>query len=252
MTHRYLCGLAEPLRARRGRLPKSLASSPRRPARRSVSLRCMGRSERLATFVRPRSRLNVNVRRFQMVRHLLFGVPMALLCAGCLGDPLAERPGGVFAEHTSPNGVYRVTLSGRPQWVPGGMQGRGVHIIRAAATKHGAVLTPPREIHYADSMDDSFNDDYCGTDWAFENVLRFQACHPVPGAPHRTSDVLIIANGTPRQITFLRLHQCRYGADSGIGGRTTRSRANHGTNRRQLASCTRRLGRRPGTANGYP
>jgi hypothetical protein len=133
------------------------------------------------------------------------GVLTLLLLGGCLGGPLAEQKGGVFAEHTSPKGLYKVSLSGRPEPVPRGMLGWGVHIIRAAVSKGTVALVPPREIHYADSMDDSFNQDYCGADWVFENVLRLRSCHPVAGAPHRTSDTLTIRNAAFQAITFLEV-----------------------------------------------
>jgi hypothetical protein len=83
------------------------------------------------------------------------------------------------------------------------MLGRGVHIIRAAVSKGTVALVPPREVHYADSMDDSFDQDYCGEGWVYENVLRLESCHPVAGASHRTSDTLTIRNAASQPLTFL-------------------------------------------------
>jgi hypothetical protein len=138
-----------------------------------------------------------------MLTRALGSIPALLLLSGCYGDPLAERKAGVFAEHTSPTGLYTVSLSGRPGPVPGGVLGRGVHIIRAAVRRGSVEFVPPRQIHYADSMDDSFDEDYCGATWVLENVLRLDSCHPVAGAPHRTSDTVTIRNAGSQAITFL-------------------------------------------------
>jgi hypothetical protein len=139
--------------------------------------------------------------RFRVIFGMLLGLLLwVLLCAGCIGGPLTERKGGVFAEHTSPRGHYKVSLTGRPgaKWIG------GVHVIRAAVSKGNVMLVSPREIYYSGPMDDSFNNEYCGADWAFENVLRFQGCHPRPNASHRTSE-LIIKNARRQAITFLRV-----------------------------------------------
>jgi len=85
------------------------------------------------------------------------------------------------------------------------MVGWGVHIVRAEVHRGTTVAVAPREIHYADSMDDSFNEDYCGAAWELENVLRFQSCHPVTGAPHRTADIVVLRNAASQAMTFVEI-----------------------------------------------
>ena len=136
-----------------------------------------------------------------MSLRMLFRVLPLFVAAGCL----AEQRGGIFAEYTSPAGAYHVRLSGRPQPVPGGMVGGGVHVIRAEVRGGGRVVVPWREIHYADSMDDSFSEDYCKAEWAFENVLRFQSCYPLADAPHRTSDTVVLRNAGSQSTNFVQI-----------------------------------------------
>ena len=136
-----------------------------------------------------------------MLLRFFCGVLLLFVLTGCL----AERKGGVFAEYTSPAGTYKIRLSGRPQPVPGGMVGWGVHIIRAEVHKGSTLVIPAREIHNSDSMDNGFNEDYCSAQWTFENVLRFQSCYPLPGAPHRTADTMVLRNTAPQMIAFVEI-----------------------------------------------
>jgi hypothetical protein len=108
----------------------------------------------------------------------------------------------VFLELASPGHKYKIALSGDPGrvWKP-----YIAHVIRASVQRKGVRVIESQRIHFADWMDDSWDEDYVGHDWVFENVLRFQARYPTPGQPHRTSDVLTVKNAGGQAVSFLRV-----------------------------------------------
>lgn len=124
------------------------------------------------------------------------GALALLILGGC------ERRAGVFFEASSPQHRYTITLSGNPRraWSPS-----SAHVIRANVQREGVQLIRSREIHFADWMDDSWEQDYVGHEWVYENVLRFQARYPTPLQRHRTSDVLSVKNAASQAVSFLRI-----------------------------------------------
>jgi hypothetical protein len=76
------------------------------------------------------------------------------------------------------------------------------HVVRAEILKGSSRDVAPQEIHFSDWFDTAFGDEYVGTEWPQENVLRFKwlVAAREPGAHQIT-----IENQTPMAVRFLRL-----------------------------------------------
>ena len=145
-----------------------------------------------------------------------------------IAAPGCEVPGGVVAEHDSPGGMYRVQLIGRtsrPSVPP------FAYIVRARVYRQSDEIVSRWEIHFADSMDTGFDDDYeKGASGVAPNVLRFTSTRKRmrEGVPE---DVVIVENKAGRDISCLRIEaedlvprdgrSCR--CDSGFSGDVSRT-----------------------------
>jgi hypothetical protein len=123
---------------------------------------------------------------------------VVFLLAG-VGLAACERGGPAFVESVSPGGTYTVVVSGIPE-APTGMFVD--HKARVTVSKSFETVVSNRVIHWADSMDRGFTDEFGPHEWTRENVFRFVSS----GAKHaHFLDRVTIRNGSSRRVRFLRV-----------------------------------------------
>ncbi|HKW01710.1 MAG TPA: hypothetical protein VJN96_17915 [Vicinamibacterales bacterium] len=122
----------------------------------------------------------------------------ALIGVG-LADMACEPPNRpLIANLMSPQHAYTVQLSGRTTRPTPPLE----HSVRAKIFKGSTVLVPSEVIHEGDWFDDSYEMRFTGTDWVYDNVLRFKAANC---RSSDSSDEVIVANHSPHRIGFLKL-----------------------------------------------
>ena len=110
-----------------------------------------------------------------------------------------ERSGPPFIDSVSPNGVYRVIVTGRPEAPRNFFID---HKARLHVRKGTETLIANHVIHFADWLDAGFSDYFEVHEWTRENVLRF-TWDRKPNA--NFSDRVVIRNAANKNVRLLRV-----------------------------------------------
>jgi hypothetical protein len=124
---------------------------------------------------------------------VLIGVFLVSLTLYRAGGGLSE-----FFVTSSPNGTYRVSLSGRKGRPPLGLTSE----VRFEVFKNGELFVPKKYLHSGDSFDLSFEAGYPNHGWLRENVLHFYRDEYLK---KDRLDTLRVANRTSEKIRYLRV-----------------------------------------------
>jgi len=103
-----------------------------------------------------------------------------------------------FLTTSSPNGTYRVSLTGRKGRPVLGLTSE----VRFAAFKDGELFVPKKYLHSGDSFDLSFEAGYPNHRWLRENVLQF---YREEYFIKDRLDTVIVTNKTSEKIRYLRV-----------------------------------------------
>jgi hypothetical protein len=119
------------------------------------------------------------------MREALGTFVVILVVSAIIGCDVPGRP--AIAEVQSPQATYTVRLSGRPH-AP--LNPLVYHSVWAEVLKGNTIFIPPQKIHDGDSFDDSFKDEYTGTEWPQESVLRFKSA--IAGRNTGTNEITVV------------------------------------------------------------
>jgi hypothetical protein len=103
-----------------------------------------------------------------------------------------------FLITSSPNGTYRVSLSGQKGRPPLGLTSE----VRFEVFKNGELFVPKKYLHSGDSFDLSFEAGYPNHGWLRENVLHFYRDEYLK---KDRLDKVIVSNSTSEKIRYLRV-----------------------------------------------
>ena len=150
---------------------------------------------------------NLNLKRkthrvgMSRVIKIMAGVFTVSLIGGLILSFTLYRASGGSSEFfttSSPNGTYRVSLTGRKARPALGFTNE----VCFEVLKNGEPFIPKTYLHSADSFDLSFEAGYPNHDWLSENMLHFyREEYFNKGRP----DKLIVANKTAETIRYLRV-----------------------------------------------